>query len=65
MKISLLADCPNEAPKVALWYFNEWAHNVPDATFNSITKKVSLGANRDALPTVFVVHIENELVGAG
>jgi len=65
MKISLLADCPNEAKDIAEWYFQEWAHKDPQATLESVTEKVLLGANRTELPVTFVMHINNELSGAG
>ncbi|MDA0116936.1 GNAT family N-acetyltransferase [Vibrio sp. T11.5] len=65
MKISLLADCPNEAANVADWYLREWAHNDPAATLDSVTQKVALGANRSEIPMAFVVHVGPELAGAG
>ena len=65
MKISLLADCPNEASNIANWYLREWAHNDPAATLESVTQKVALGANRSEIPMAFVVHVGSELAGAG
>jgi len=65
MKISLLADHPGAAQSIASWYFQQWAHKDPDATLESVTKKVLSGTNRKELPIAFVVHIDNELAGVG
>lgn len=55
MNISLLADCPDEAPVVAQWYFQEWAYHDPEASLENVTQKVALGINRDQIPIAFVI----------
>ncbi|CAG9297400.1 GNAT family N-acetyltransferase [Celerinatantimonas diazotrophica] len=64
MEISLLADHPDEAPKIAKWYFNEWSHHAPNMTESLVLEKVlEKTHNRDRLPMVLVAHIDHELVG--
>lgn len=41
MKISLLANYPAEIPNIAKWYFDEWAHKDPNATLETVIKKIS------------------------
>lgn len=65
MKISLLADCPADVPAVARWYFDEWAHYDPDMTPAILEQKVALDLNRTTVPLGFVVHIDDDLAGAG
>ncbi|SHO57922.1 GNAT family N-acetyltransferase [Vibrio quintilis] len=65
MKISLLADCPEQAAQVAQWYFDEWAHKDPESTLDRVKQKVALSMNHSEIPIAFVVHIEDELAGAG
>ncbi|WP_375751826.1 GNAT family N-acetyltransferase [Vibrio sp. HN007] len=65
MKISLLADCPDEVLNIANWYLHEWEQNDPEATLETVVQKVVRGTNRSKIPMAFVVHDENKLVGAG
>ena len=64
MEISLLADYPHEAPKIAKWYYDEWARTAPSVTeemvLESIIKK---SRNRNEIPLSLVAHIHDELVG--
>ncbi len=64
MEISLLANHPAEAPKIAKWYYVEWAHIDPDMTEQMVLDKVTEKAvNRNAIPMAIVGHIDGELVG--
>ncbi|MGR5260000.1 hypothetical protein ACPV5Q_08490 [Vibrio astriarenae] len=40
MEISLLADHPFDAPKIAKWYFDEWARIAPNMTEQMVLEKV-------------------------
>lgn len=64
MEISLLADHPHEAPKIAKWYYDEWARIAPNVTEEMVLEKViEKSVNREAVPLSFVAHIDGELVG--
>lgn len=64
MEISLLADHPDEAPKIAKWYFDEWSHHAPNMTAGMVLENVlEKTRNRDRLPMALVAHIDHELVG--
>jgi len=64
MDISLLADHPNEVSKIASWYYNEWAHSIPNVTEAMIHEDViAKSINRDKVPLSIIIHDENELVG--
>ena len=44
MEISLLADAiyhPHEAPKIAKWYYDEWAYIAPNMTEEIVFEKVT------------------------
>jgi putative hydrolase of the HAD superfamily len=64
MDVSLLADHPHETNKIAMWYYNEWAHSIPNVTeamiYESVTKK---SINCDEIPLAIVIHDANELIG--
>ncbi|MEZ9343609.1 GNAT family N-acetyltransferase [Vibrio cyclitrophicus] len=64
MEISLLADYPHEAPRIAKWYFDEWASMAPDFTEEMVLKKViEKSGNRNEIPLSLVARIDDELVG--
>lgn len=64
MKISLLADFPNEAPNIAKWYYDEWASMSPHFTREvMLAKVIEKSVNRNELPLSLIAHIDNELVG--
>ncbi|MEK1964816.1 hypothetical protein WOB62_23510 [Vibrio parahaemolyticus] len=64
MEISLLADHPHEAPKIAKWYYDEWARIAPNVTEEMVLEKViEKSVNREAVPLSLVAHIDGELVG--
>ncbi|MGL6257816.1 GNAT family N-acetyltransferase [Vibrio sp. WXL210] len=64
MEISLLADHPHEAPKIAKWYYDEWARIVPSVTEEMVLGKViEKSVNREAIPLSLVAHLDDELVG--
>ncbi len=64
MEISLLADYPHEASKIAKWYYEEWASMAPDFTEAMVLEKViEKSVNRTEIPMSLVAHIHGELVG--
>lgn len=64
MEISLLADYPHEAPKIAKWYYDEWVHTVPGVTIDRVHQKIQeRSKNRIDIPLMFIVHEDKELVG--
>ncbi|MGR5117904.1 GNAT family N-acetyltransferase [Vibrio astriarenae] len=64
MEISLLADHPFDAPKIAKWYFDEWARIAPNMTEQMVLEKVMEKAvNRNKVPLSLVAHRGEELVG--
>jgi len=65
MKISLLADCPQDVEVIATWYFQQWESKKQNASVTTVVEKVRLGLNRDCIPIAFVAHIDEEPVGAG
>ena len=65
MEVSFLADSPNEAIKIAQWYFDEWAYTVPNITLDMVHQKVlEKSKNRVDIPLMFIVRDEQELAGA-
>lgn len=64
MKISLLADYPAEAAKIAKWYYDEWVRVTPNVTEEMVLEKVmEKSINRNTIPMALVVHINGVLVG--
>ncbi|MFI8620448.1 GNAT family N-acetyltransferase [Marinomonas sp. NPDC078689] len=64
MKISLLADHPYEAPKIAKWYYDEWARVAPNVTEEKVLEKViEKSVNRNSIPLSLVAHLDSELIG--
>ncbi|EOW9664334.1 GNAT family N-acetyltransferase [Vibrio parahaemolyticus] len=64
MEITLLADHPHEANKIAQWYYNEWAHTAQNVTEEMVREKVAeKSINRNEIPLAIVIHDNNELVG--
>jgi putative hydrolase of the HAD superfamily len=64
MDISLLADHPHEASKIATWYYNEWAHSIPSVTEAMVYENVvEKSINRYEIPLSLVIHDGSELVG--
>lgn len=64
MEISLLADHPDYASKIAKWYFEEWAHIAPNITEEMVLEKViEKSVNRDKIPLALVACEGGELVG--
>lgn len=64
MEISLLADHPSDAPKIAKWYYDEWARIAPNVTEDMVLEKViEKSVNRMQVPLSIVAHKNEELVG--
>jgi len=64
MEISLLADHPHEAAKIAKWYYDEWARIAPNITEEMVLEKViEKSVNRGKIPLSLVAHLNGELVG--
>ncbi len=64
MEITLLADHPHEAEKIAQWYYGEWAYVFPNITVNMVLEKVvEKSVNRTEIPLAIVIHDNSELVG--
>ncbi len=64
MEISLLADHPHEAPKIAKWYYDEWARIAQNVTEEMVLEKViEKSVNREEIPLSLVAHLDGELVG--
>ena len=64
MEISLLADHPDYAPKIAKWYFDEWAHIAPNITEEMVLEKViEKSKNRGQIPLALIARLDDELVG--
>lgn len=58
MEISLLADHPHEAPKIAKWYYDEWARLAPNVTEEIVLEKViEKSVNREEIPLSLVAHL--------
>lgn len=64
VRISLLADHPQDSATIARWYFDEWASMAPDITLEKIHAKVAQAIHRDSLPLTLLAHDEHDLVGA-
>ena len=64
MKVSFLADRPEESIKIAQWYFDEWGYTVPGVTVDMVHKKVlEKSQNRTNIPLIFMIHENQVLVG--
>jgi RimJ/RimL family protein N-acetyltransferase len=64
MKISSLADHPHEVKKIAMWYYNEWVHSMPNVTEAMVSENVAeKSINRYKIPLAIVIHDSSELVG--
>lgn len=65
LNISFLAECPDEANNIAIWYYDEWAQHAPDVTLDMVLKNVrEKAANSSEFPMALVCHIGEVLVGA-
>ncbi|MCK6264720.1 GNAT family N-acetyltransferase [Vibrio sp. ZSDE26] len=64
MEITLLAEHPDYVPKIAKWYFDEWAHIAPNITEEMVLEKVTeKSQNRDQIPLALIACMEDKLVG--
>ncbi|RYE54474.1 MAG: GNAT family N-acetyltransferase [Sphingobacteriales bacterium] len=64
MKITFLADMPEESLKIAQWYFDEWGYTVPGITVEMVHEKVlDKSRSRTDIPLIFIIHEDKELVG--
>jgi putative hydrolase of the HAD superfamily len=64
MEIALLADHPDYAPKIAKWYFDEWAHMASHVTESMVLEKViEKSVNREKIPLALVALDDGELLG--
>ncbi|MCP4321686.1 MAG: GNAT family N-acetyltransferase [Alteromonadales bacterium] len=63
MEISLLADCPHEAPQIANWYFEEWASHLPNVTEKMVLEDISQKALNRTVPLILVAIENGILVG--
>lgn len=65
MKISYLADHPDESAKIAQWYFDEWGHRNQQISYETVLDKVSSKAiSRKGFPLAFIIHDHDDLVAA-
>lgn len=63
MKIATLADHPEAVPVIAQWYFNQWGHEIPGLTLDTLISKVREKArNRIDFPLAITLHEGDELV---
>ena len=63
MKIATLADHPEAVPVIAQWYFNQWGHEIPGLTLDTLISKVREKArNRIDFPLTITLHEGDELV---
>ena len=64
MEVAQLADYPDQAHKIAHWYYNEWACHAPNVSESMVLKNVIENANnRDSLPLSIIVRKNNQMVG--
>lgn len=63
MEISILADHPQDISKIASWYYDEWASNVPNVTEEMVREDIALKASNEELPLSIVAHKNGNLVG--
>ena len=63
MKLSLLADNPQEKINIAQWYFDEWLHIIPGMTVERISQKLSQSDNRSKAPLMILAHKNGQLAG--
>ena len=59
MKIALLADYPQHVTTIAKWIFDEWGHQFPNTTLESIKERFHSHLNRKEIPlTVLAMDSE-------
>ncbi len=64
MEVSFLADHPQESKKIAQWYYDEWADEGSNFSFDAIHDNVlEKSSSKNRLPLAFVLHENNQLVG--
>ena len=64
MEVTLLAEYPHDAPKIAQWYYNEWACHAPNVSENMVLDDiVEKSTNQNKIPLAIIARKNNELVG--
>lgn len=64
MQLVLLADRPEAVAKLARWYFDEWAHEVPGMTVEKVAARVATCTSRLGPPMLILAEEAGEVVGA-
>lgn len=64
MHLVLLADRPEGVGKIARWYFDQWAHEVPGMTLEKVAARVATLTSRQGPPMLVLAEEAGELVGA-
>ena len=59
----LLADCPEVAPSIARWWFDQWGHKSSDRTPESVLAEVRTMTHRDRAPLAVVALDNGRAVG--
>ena len=54
MKITYLANHPEHVSTVAKWIFDEWGHQSPDTTLESLEERFRSHLNRTTVPLTFL-----------
>jgi GNAT superfamily N-acetyltransferase len=64
VEIRYLADCPEHAPTLAQWHFEQWKHFVEGDSPERRQRLLLARAGRRAIPTVFVAIDDEQLLGS-
>jgi GNAT superfamily N-acetyltransferase len=64
MDFPVLADLPAALPRVARWYFDEWATYTGVESAEHVEARLQASLNRDAIPLIVLAVLEGEVVGA-
>jgi len=63
MKITYLANHPEHVSTVAKWIFDEWGHESPGTTLESLEERFLSHLNRTAIPLTFLAMDEDRPLG--
>ena len=63
VKIAYLADHPQHVPTVAKWIIDEWGHQSPSMTQESVETKFRTYLNRNTIPLTLLATSEKRPVG--
>lgn len=64
MKLALLSQYPEYAPRIAQWYFDEWVCQVPERTVEDVLANISPKATESGLPVMVIAKEGSNLLGA-